>query len=81
MKSKTFSRRNFIGKSSLGLMAAGIGITNYPYPTLESGPGQSQIKITDYRILGRTGFKVSDIGCGPVMITNENLLKTVIDLG
>jgi predicted aldo/keto reductase-like oxidoreductase len=81
MKSKTLNRRNFIGKSSLGLMAAGIGITNYPHSTLESGPGQSQIKITDYRILGRTGFKVSDIGCGPVMITNENLLKTVIDSG
>ena len=81
MKSKTLNRRNFIGKSSLGLMAAGVGITNYPYSTLEGKPSQSQIKIRDYRTLGRTGFKVSDIGCGPAIMTNENLLKAVIDLG
>lgn len=81
MKSKTLNRRTFIGKSSLGLMAAGVGITSYPQSTIDSGPGQSQIKITDYRLLGRTGFKVSDIGCGPAIMTNENLLKAVIDSG
>jgi len=81
MKSNTLNRRNFIGKSSLGLMAAGMGITNYPLSALESRPDQSQIKITNYRLLGRTGFKVSDIGCGPAIMTNENLLKAVIDTG
>ena len=83
MKSKPFNRRDFISKSSLGLMAVGTGMTNYKHTTLypESGLNQNQIKITDYRLLGRTGFKVSDIGCGPVMMTNENLLKAVIDSG
>ena len=81
MKSKTYNRRDFISKSSLGLMAAGAGIMNIKSSNPENGPGQSRVKITNYRLLGRTGFKVSDIGCGPALMSNENLLKAVIDSG
>ncbi len=81
MKSKTYSRKDFISKSSLGLMAAGMGIAGYERSDPGNSMGQNLVKITDYRILGRTGFKVSDIGCGPALMTNENLLKAVIDSG
>jgi uncharacterized protein len=81
MKSKTCNRRDFISKSSLGLMAAGTGITNYKQSTLEKQSGQSPAKIMEFRLLGRTGFRVSDIGCGPALMSNENLLKAVIDAG
>ncbi len=81
MKSKTYNRRDFISKSSFGIMAAGAGITDFRQSVPEKRPSQNQARITDYRILGRTGFKVSDIGCGPALMTNENLLKAVIDSG
>lgn len=81
MKSGTYNRRDFLSKSALGLMAAGTGISNYQPLTREKDPDQSPLKITSYRLLGRTGFKVSDIGCGPALMTNENLLKAVIDTG
>jgi hypothetical protein len=83
MKSKTFNRRDFISKSSLGLMGASAGVISYDGSTdnREFRSDQDRVRIRDYRILGRTGFKVSDIGCGPGMMTNENLLKAVIDTG
>jgi aryl-alcohol dehydrogenase-like predicted oxidoreductase len=83
MKSKTFNRRDFISKSSLGLMGASAGVISYDGSTdnREFRSDQDHVRIRDYRILGRTGFKVSDIGCGPAMMTNENLLKAVIDSG
>jgi len=83
MKSKSINRRDFLSKSSFGLMAAGAGIMNYGGSTFnpECRSDQDRIRISNYRILGRTGFRVSDIGCGPAMMTNENLLKAVIDSG
>ena len=74
MKSKSINRRDFISKSSFGLMAAGAGIMNYGGSTSdpECGSDQDPVRISNYRILGRTGFRVSDIGCGPAMMTNEN---------
>lgn len=83
MKFKTFNRRDFISKASLGLMGASAGVISYDgsTPDRDSRSDQDHFRIRDYRILGRTGFKVSDIGCGPAMMTNENLLKAVIDSG
>ena len=83
MKSKSINRRDFISKSSFGLMAAGAGVINYGASTSdhECRSDQDPVRIRNYRILGRTGFRVSDIGCGPAMMTNENLLKAVIDSG
>lgn len=64
-------------------MAAGAGMMNYggSISNPEGGSDQDLVRIRNYRILGRTGFRVSDIGCGPAMMTNENLLKAVIDSG
>jgi uncharacterized protein len=78
MKSIKVSRRKFLANSTAALAGAGLtGIipaNSYPQDTVKS-------KIKDYRILGRTGFRVSDIGCGPVMINDENLLKAILDTG
>jgi len=63
MDNEGASRRDFIKKSALGLIggaAAGRYLHSRPCP--EAVPDESRIK--DYRILGRTGFKVSDIGTG-----------------
>jgi predicted aldo/keto reductase-like oxidoreductase len=83
MRAKRINRRDFFSKSSMGLIAAGIGSTNlknivedYSLFTNEEDP-----KIKEYRVLGRTGFKVSDIGCGSIGTSNENVIKAIISGG
>lgn len=72
------NRRKFLERSSLGIMGAGASTGLVKSMPLEDDTDTGRIaeyKIKEYRDLGRTGFKVSDIGCGPVSISNENLLK------
>jgi predicted aldo/keto reductase-like oxidoreductase len=80
---KKIDRRDFLAKSSIGLIGVGAGLVtnnntkgNY-YP--DNNPVEPKIK--EYRVLGRTGFKVSDVGCGSAAVTNENVLKAAIDAG
>lgn len=80
MNVKNLSRRDFVSKSSVGIMAAGAGLIGNS-GSFEDIQVQEHQKIKSYRALGRTGFMVSDIGCGPAMMTNENLIKAVIDSG
>ena len=83
MKVKRINRRDFLTKSSIGLVGAGAGFISSGSISedyhLRNNTGKSGIK--EYRVLGRTGFKVSDIGCGTVSISNENVLKAVLDAG
>lgn len=82
MKTKGINRRDFLTKSSLGLIGAGAGIINQRYLnedySFNKVPTQSRIK--EYRVLGRTGFKVSDIGCGTDSL-NEDVLKAILNEG
>ncbi|MGB6867147.1 MAG: hypothetical protein WBE11_15785, partial [Candidatus Aminicenantaceae bacterium] len=68
--SSRLSRRGFI-HSSLSV-AAGLGLAGRS--KLLGGTGQEaqaeKSKIKEYRVLGRTGFKVSDIGFGAGDLTD-----------
>jgi predicted aldo/keto reductase-like oxidoreductase len=56
-------RRNFMKKSALGLLGGGIaGRSGFPGSPSQAEPESPRIK--EYRTLGRTGFKVSDLGTG-----------------
>lgn len=37
--------------------------------------------IQSYRTFGRTGFRISDIGCGPCTINNDNVLRETLKTG
>jgi aryl-alcohol dehydrogenase-like predicted oxidoreductase len=76
MKNQKIDRRNFLASSSLGFVGAGISSKIYPVIPDDEPP-----RIREYRTLGRTGFKVSDIGCGPAVINDENLLKAILRSG
>jgi uncharacterized protein len=78
MSSTKVSRRNFLANSTAALAGAGITgiIPSDLYPQVTDKP-----KIKNFRTLGRTGFKASDIGCGPAMINDENLLRAILDTG
>jgi len=83
MNTKTINRRDFISKSSVGLVGTGAGLMSHEIISEEhvhvSDPEPGRIK--EYRTLGRTGFKVSDIGCGTMGISNENVLREIIKAG
>jgi len=83
MEAKPINRRDFLTKSSIGLVGAGAGLINSGNIIEDHHVSKKTGKplINEYRVLGRTGFKVSDIGCGPVSISNENVLKAVLNTG
>ena len=74
------NRRTFIKSSLAGaagttaLLGTGLSAQN------ETGTGQAP-KITGYRTLGRTGFKVSDIGIGAGMQTHANVFAAAFEMG
>ena len=74
IKRKTINRRGFIGSSLTAL----VGFSPVGSPKLFGSSsvepsGTSQIK--EYRTLGRTGFKVSDISLGGASLTEHALVK------
>jgi aryl-alcohol dehydrogenase-like predicted oxidoreductase len=44
-------------------------------------PAKPALKIKDYRTLGRTGFKVSDVSFGAGDLSNDNVLRAALDAG
>jgi predicted aldo/keto reductase-like oxidoreductase len=63
MNNNILNRRDFIKKSSLGLLGGGIA-SQAALPGSQPRAGSELPRIREYRTLGRTGFKVSDIGSG-----------------
>jgi predicted aldo/keto reductase-like oxidoreductase len=74
------SRRNFLKYSALGLGAAGAAAAGRA-GLLEAKEKEAAapLKIKSYRMLGRTGFKVSDIASGRP--TNLSVLNYLLDTG
>lgn len=72
-KKINLGRRNFLKATTLSLFGAGIAA--------KEGWAQEkpEVKIKDYRILGRTGFKVSDLATG--YIQDEGIMGTMLDAG
>lgn len=73
-----FSRRQFVKQTMLGLMTAGglykRGIYGQEHTAAKRNPG-----IKKHNILGRTGFRVSDIAFGAP--ENEAILSAALDAG
>ena len=70
-------RRYFLKASTIGIFGYGLLAT-----TGLSGPkGNTRAKneIQDYRILGRTGFKVSDLAIG--YVNDEGVMAAMLDAG
>lgn len=86
-KSKLISRRGFIGASLAAVSAAGLKakervIGQVPaVPTQPSAQDKPALKIKEYRRLGRTGYKVSDISIGGGPLSNANVLRAALDAG
>lgn len=81
MKKPNLNRRNFLRNTSLGLLGAGLvgkkGIATPSYDQNDEPP-----KIKGFKTLGRTGFRVSDLGAGWAFgSANPTILKAVLNAG
>jgi len=72
------SRRNFLRNSAIGIFGAAIPAKMHQEKS-EGKEKEHILKIKSYRTLGRTGWKVSDIGCG--YIAEEGLINAMLDAG
>jgi predicted aldo/keto reductase-like oxidoreductase len=84
------SRRSFLGKGLASVVGAGIGLAGVtqegespssgsPQEGTAQEPGKPAIR--EYRTLGRTGYKVSDISFGNGAMHEPSLLEYAIDRG
>jgi len=78
MQQKKLKRRRFLRDSSLGFIGAGL-LGKKSFASSPINQDDEIPKIREYRTLGRTGFKVSDIGTGYPF--SEAVLKAVLNSG
>jgi len=77
MKKNQFSRREFFKVGSAVLAGSAISLSNV-HAQEES---EEKPKIKEYRLLGRTGFKASDISLGSGGVKEPNVVRYAYDNG
>ncbi len=79
------SRRKFLGRTAAALAGIGIADGLFPAESLSSAeekrPEARPAKIKEFRTLGRTGFKVSDVSFGSGELNEPGLLEAILDSG
>ncbi len=76
---KKLTRRSFIGGTMAAAAAAGLNASRERVLRQENRYAKPEIQ--EYRRLGRTGFKVSDIGFGSGELADAALLEAILDTG
>jgi aryl-alcohol dehydrogenase-like predicted oxidoreductase len=77
---KELSRRRFLGSSAAVLAAVGLSARKKLFAE-DQTPEKNEVKIKEYRTLGRTGFKVSDMSFGSGELAEPALLEAILDAG
>jgi aryl-alcohol dehydrogenase-like predicted oxidoreductase len=72
-------RRSFLKRGAAALMGAYLGF--YVPRFLRMGPSAGPTPNMQYRVLGRTGFKVSEVGFGGYPVSDPNVVDYAIDMG
>ena len=87
---KGLSRRSFIGRGLASLVGVGLGLAGAKSlraalpgsPKAQEGAAPAaKPQIREYRDLGRTGWKVSDLGFGNAMMQDTALLEYAMERG
>ena len=85
MTSEGKGRRQFIKTSAIGALGAGLAggralaAPQAPAKPAAPAPAAEPPRIREYRTLGRTGFRVSDISCG--FILDEGVIRAAYESG
>lgn len=78
---KGIDRRSFIKATATALAGAGTMLTARPGRADQTAESKPLLKIKSYRTLGRTGFKVSDIGVGTSQLYHAPVISAALDAG
>lgn len=86
---KGLSRRSFIGRGLASVAGIGLGLAasrgararTGGAPAGQSGAAADAPRIKEYRDLGRTGWKVSDVSFGNAMMQDTSLLEYAMERG
>lgn len=73
------ARRQFLKTGAAGVLGAGLAGPAAAAAAAQAAPKSAKIK--EYRVLGRTGFKVSDIGFGGADLQEPDLFQAAVDAG
>ena len=77
---KKINRRIFYKHSCLGVLGAGF-MDKSDFNRDRNGGDEELPRVKAYRMLGRTGFKVSDIGCGMSVVPDVSFMKALVKSG
>ncbi len=77
---KELNRRRFLGSAAAALAGVGLSARKKLFGA-DSPTGENEVKIKEYRMLGRTGFKVSDMSFGSGELAEPALLEAILDAG
>lgn len=77
MNRRRFIRNSVAAAAGLSIASQGSSLEQEDKNSIEN----VKPAIKDYRVLGRTGFKVSDIGLGAGYLTNPGVLEAALDMG
>lgn len=80
MKQRSLGRRGFLKAATLGLAGVGTILSAKPSPAGQAERTASA-GIKSYRVLGRTGFMVSDIGIGTSQTFPPAVMSAALDAG
>ena len=79
---KGIGRRAFLKGSALTAVAAGCATTTTPSAApKDAAETEKPAKIRAHRVLGRTGWRVSDIGLGSGRLADSNVIRYAYDRG
>lgn len=77
MKQKKMKRRDFIGKTTLGLLSTGLGFPIVKTSLSQQNSNQSIV----YRILGRTNLKIPIVSFGVMNTDSPDMIHKALDMG
>ena len=74
-------RRQFLKAGAAGVLGAGLAGRGRAHQAASAASAPATGKIKEYRVLGRTGFKVSDVGFGGADLQEPELFQAAVDAG
>src|SRR5512135_175849 len=79
---KPIDRRGFLKTSMTGAVAAGLLARSGRTQDRTSSPSENERpRIRGHRVLGRTGFRVSDVGAGTSFWSDVGVAEAAFDMG